>query len=61
VSNIGRPEIAAIADWLIDGARSAAAPQQVLPTAEDRPYAGAARSGCRFRRTSEPYPVRSDR
>jgi len=30
VSNIGRPEIAAIADWLIDGARSAAAPQQVL-------------------------------
>ena len=30
MSNIGRPEIAAIADWLIDGARSAAAPQQVL-------------------------------
>jgi adenylate cyclase len=30
VSNIGRPEIAAIADWLIDGARSAAALQQVL-------------------------------
>ena len=30
MSNIGRPEIAAIGDWLIDGARSAAAPQQVL-------------------------------
>ena len=30
MSNTGRPEIAAIADWLIDGARSAAAPQQVL-------------------------------
>ena len=30
MSNIRRPEIAAIADWLIDGARSAAAPQQVL-------------------------------
>ena len=30
MNNIGRPEIAAIAVWLIDGARSAAAPQQVL-------------------------------
>ena len=30
MSNIRRPEIAAIADWLIDGARSAVAPQQVL-------------------------------
>ena len=30
MSNIRRPEIVAIADWLIDGARSAVAPQQVL-------------------------------
>ena len=30
MTNTGRPEVATIADWLIDGARSATSPQQVL-------------------------------